>query len=235
MRKKSVYSWVLPAKNEADSLPQLLLEINKAMRKHSLEIILVNDGSGDQTRTVLKQKKYRFSQLKIINFPLPQGKWAALRAGLALAQGEFIITADADLQDDPGEISKLTPYLSRGYDFVSGWRQKRRDAFYKVLISRLGNRLVSLATGQTFHDLNSPYKIYRQEILANLPQEGALLRFSLLFAHKMGYKTIEVPVHHRPRLHGQSKFGLFKYLRIIYDLILVLLLFTGSSRIIRKI
>lgn len=231
--KETTFSWVLPIKDEALSLSQLLKEIKSVMRDESFEIVAVNDASNGDTKNVLTKLGKRFPQLKSIHFSLHQGKWAALTAGLNKARGEVVITLDSDLQDDPQEAKKLLQKLNNGYDLVSGWRRERHDLFYKVWISRLGNWLVSILTNCQFRDLNSPFKIYRREILDSLPTQGSLLRFTLLFAHKLGYQTAEVPIIHRPRLYGQSKFGLVKYLRIIFDLLLVLLLFSGSGRIER--
>ncbi|MDP3973338.1 MAG: glycosyltransferase family 2 protein [Candidatus Daviesbacteria bacterium] len=234
---KVTYSWILPIKNEAESLPQLLEEITQVMRdkKYSSkgrpasgwEIIAVNDASTDSSLSILKS----FTAVKILTFASPQGKWAALKAGFEAAQGQIIITSDSDLQDDPNEMRKLLTKFNQGYDLVSGWRKTRQDIFYKVWISNLGNKFASILNGHRFHDLNSPFKIYQREVLENIPQEGSLLRFSNLFAKKLGYKVSEVPIIHRPRLYGRSKFGIVKYLRIIYDLFLVMLLFTGSGRL----
>jgi glycosyltransferase involved in cell wall biosynthesis len=178
--------------------------------------------------------------IRILSFHSPQGKWAALRAGFKAAQGQIIITSDSDLQDNPKEVIKLLrlaiPIRDRhSYDLVSGARINRFDPLYKVIISKAGNLLASFLTGYRFHDLSSPFKIYKREVLENIPQEGSLLRFSTLFARKLGYKVAEVPIIHRPRLYGKSKFGVVKYLRIIYDLILILLLFSGSGKIRNRI
>ena len=249
------YSWILPVRNEAQSLPQLIAEISRVMRSIilserseskdlSFEIIAVNDASTDTSLTTLtsltrperSRRTTLTPQLRLINFKFQQGKWAALRAGFMKAKGQIIITSDSDLQDDPKEVGKLlnklaqTPSL-QGYDLVSGTRVIRFDPFYKILISKLGNFLISTLTKRAFHDLNSSFKVYRREILDKIPKEGSMLRFSMLFAQKLGYKVAEVPINHRPRLFGKSKFGIVKYLRIIYDLILILLLFSGSGRI----
>lgn len=224
------YSWILPIKNEASSLPQLIKEI-QSIKLKSAEIIAINDASTDNSLTTLKSLTSLFPQLKIINFKIHQGKWASLEAGFKTSKGQIIITLDSDLQDDPGEVNKLINKLDQGYDLVSGWRKVRLDPWYKVSISRLGNQLASTLSKRNFHDLNSPFKVYRREVLKNLPTPGSLIRFSMLFADKLGYQVSEVSVNHRKRLYGKSKFGFIKYIRIIYDLILILLLFSGSGRI----
>lgn len=238
-----VYSWILPIKDEAESLHKLLSEITMAMKDRiasDWEVIALDDASKDNTLTTLtslasrSEQTSKIPQLKVIHFKTHQGKWAALRAGFDASKGKVIITSDSDLQDDPAEVHKLLKKLNLGFDLISGWRHLRYDPSYKVLISRLGNNLASLLTGKNYKDLNSPFKVYRREIIDNLPTQGSLLRFSMLFAKRLGYKVAEVPVLHRPRLYGKSKFGIVKYLRIIYDLILVLLLFRGSGRLTKN-
>lgn len=205
---------ILPAYNEAEALPQIKAEVMHAMRRMSYEIIVVDDGSTDGSD----------GDIKISH----QGKWAAIRAGLAKARGNIIITMDADLQDDPRELPKLLRLIPV-YDVVSGWRKSRKDVLYKRVISGIGNTLVG------YHDLNAPMKVYKRHVLAQLPTHGSLLRFSLLFARKLGFTIKEVPVRHRPRLYGTSKFGVLKYIRILYDLVLVLGLFSGSGRLRRTL
>ncbi len=229
--KEITFSWVLPIKNEAESLPQLFNEIHEVMGRQNFEIIAVNDASTDQTYAVLKKVKQNIPQLKIVHFDSHQGKWAALTAGIKRAKGEIIITLDSDLQDNPKQVRRLLQKLNEGFDIVSSWRKKRCDPYYKVIISQLGNRILSMLSKKQFKDVNSPFKVYRKNVLSNVPREGTLLRFAILFAHKAGYRVIEVPVIHRPRIYGKSKFGVIKYLRILYDLCLVLLLFSGSGRI----
>jgi glycosyltransferase involved in cell wall biosynthesis len=228
------YSWVLPIKNEALSLPRLITEIKTAMKGQIYEIIAVDDASNDNSLQILGKLQKQLPRLRIIHFTSCQGKWVALRTGLEKSLGRVIITLDSDLQDDPQEVSKLLHKLGQGYDVVSGWRKERVDPLYKVLISKLGNLLVSLLVKHKFQDLNSPFKVYRRAIIDNLPKEGSLLRFTLLFAYKLGYKIAEVSVVHRERFYGRSKFGMIKYMRIIYDLILVFLLFTGSGQLTKQ-
>lgn len=225
------FSWIIPARNEAQSLPTLLSEIVAVMSGRRFEIIVVNDGSTDHTAGALSRLKRTMPALRSIAFLRPMGKWEALRSGISESRGDVIITIDGDLQDNPEESAKLLKKLRQGYDLVSSWRTARKDPWYKVAISRLGNAVISIATRHRFHDLNSPFKVFRRRVLLDLPREGSLLRFSLLFAYKMGYRAAEIPIRHRPRRYGHSKFGVMKYLRILCDLVLVLLLFSGSGRI----
>lgn len=230
---KNYFSWILPVRNEADSLPQLIREIVKVMGQKKFEILAINDGSVDHTLTTLTSLTSHIPQLNIINLASHQGKWTALMAGFRKASGQIIITSDSDLQDDPKELPKLLKLIN-SHDLVSGLRSVRLDPLYKVIISRLGNLLASILSGHQFKDLNAPFKVYRRETLDKLPLHGSLIRFSLLFAKNLGYKVVEIPIKHRPRIYGQSKFGIVKYLRILYDLVLVLLLFQGSGRLTKK-
>lgn len=227
---KITYSWVLPIKDEKMAIPQLIWEIKKAMQNRSFEIIAIDDASTDNSGLTLEKLSKKMPQLKIIHFKTHQGKWAALREGIKNSNGSIIITSDSDGQDKPSEVKKLLEQLEEGFDLVSGWRKKRHDPYYKILISRVGNYLISKLSQKEFKDLNSPFKIYRREVLAGLPKEGSLLRFSLLFAYKLCFRTREIPIIHRPRIYGKSKFGVIKYIRILYDLLLVYLLFSGSGR-----
>lgn len=201
---QKLYSIVLPIRNEAQSLPQLFDEIEQTFRSLPYEIIAVDDASG---------------------YADHPGKWEALRAGINRAKGSVIITMDADLQDDPRQLPKLLKKLDEGYDIVSGWRKNRQDPAYKKVLTRLANIIYG------FRDFASPMKVYRRKALEDLPKEGSLLRYSFLFGHKLGFRVTEVPVAHRPRLYGRSKFGVIKYFRIFYDLILLSMLFRGSGKL----
>lgn len=207
--KSSVYSVVIPVHNEVDSIPILLRELGRRG-----EIIIVDDCSTDGSS--------RYAAIRLLS---RQGKWAALRAGIAKTHSEVIIVMDGDLQDDPREIPKLICKLDKGYDIVSSWRKNRQDPSYKILLTRAANIILG------YRDFSSPFKAYRREALAQLPQEGSFLRYSLLFAKKLRLRVAEVPVGHRPRRFGSSKFGILKYFRIFWDLLFITLLFTGSGRL----
>lgn len=202
--KNPNYSIILPIRNEEESLPQLFDEIKETFKYKNYEIIAVDDASGFRDHL---------------------GKWEALRAGISRAKGSVIITIDADLQDDPRELPKLLKKLDEGYDIVSGWRKPRHDPYYKILLTRLANIIYG------YHDFSSPMKVYRKEVMAELPKEGSLLRYSYLLGNQLGFRVAEVPVVHRPRTYGKSKFGIVKYFRILYDLLLIRLLFWGSNRV----
>src|SRR5438132_1338071 len=138
-----VYSWVIPIKDEKNSINTLFNKIQKVMGKKSYEIIAINDASKDGSKELLNKLAPKISNLKVIHLPTHQGKWAALQTGFKTASGSIIITLDSDLQDDPEEFPKLLNKLNQGYDLVSGWRKIRYDPFYKVWISKIGNFLAS--------------------------------------------------------------------------------------------
>lgn len=232
--KRPFYSIILPVRDESANLARLMDEIRSGMHGKTYEIIAVDDASRDASCRVLKNLIKSNPRLQIIHMSHHSGKWAALRAGIQEAKGNVIITMDADLQDDPKELTKFISYIARGYDIVSGWRKYRHDTFYKVQLTILANVVLSRMTGRVFHDFASPMKIYRKAALEQLPQEGALLRYSMLMAHQLRLRTIEIPVSHRPRQYGTSKFGVMKYFRILYDLMLILLLFSGSGRLTQR-
>ncbi len=227
--KRPKYSWVFPVYNESKSLPTLINEIKNVMKDKTYEILAVDDGSVDQSQEVLRSIQKKLPQLHILPLGTHEGKWVALGIGIEAARGDIVVTIDSDLQDNPNELTKLLIKLNEGYDIVSGWRKIRVDQTYKVFISQLGNWCVSLLTGKKFYDLNTSFKVYRQQMIHHIPLHGSLLRFSLLFAKNLGFKVIEIPIVHRPRIWGSSKFGFIKYIRILYDLLLVLLLFSGSG------
>jgi glycosyltransferase involved in cell wall biosynthesis len=149
------------------------------------------------------------------------GKAAALAAGFAQARGDTVVTIDADLQDDPGEIPKLLVKLEEGFDLVSGWKQKRRDPLRRRVLSRIFNLVTGRVSGLRLHDLNCGLKAYRAEVVRGLRLYGELHRFIPVLAHYRGYRVAELPVNHRPREHGRSRYGLERYVRGFLDLLTV--------------
>src|SRR5207302_2544501 len=149
------------------------------------------------------------------------GKAAALMAGFAHAHGDVVVTIDGDLQDDPAEIPRLLAKLDEGFDLVSGWKTKRRDSWRRRFLSRIYNRVTGAVTGVRLHDMNCGFKAYRIEVARSLHLYGELHRYVPVLAHYRGYRIAELPVHHRPRQHGRSRFGLERYLRGFLDLLTV--------------
>jgi len=217
-------SIVIPAFNESKSLPELLLQIQEAFLSttYTYEIIVVDDGSTDNTLEVLKSLKEQFKTLKIISFRRNYGKSAALSIGFKTARGEYVITMDADLQDDPAEIPNLISKIEEGYDLVSGWKKKRQDPLSKTIPSKIFNFVTSRLTGIRIHDFNCGLKAYRRKVINDLQVYGELHRFLPVLAHWNGYRVGEVVVQHHPRKYGKTKFGISRFFNGFFDLITVL-------------
>lgn len=164
------------------------------------------------------------SQVVIIQLRRNMGKATALAAGFAHARGDVVITMDADLQDDPGEIPRLLAKLEEGYDVVSGWKIHRQDSWSKVLLSRLFNRVACWCTHLKLHDINCGLKAYRREVIQDLQVYGDRHRYLPILAHQNGYRVTEVPVRHQPRQFGKSKYGLGRIPRGLFDLLSILFL-----------
>lgn len=222
-KRERMISVVIPALNEAESLPQLAEELKAVGSDLDLriEVIIVDDGSTDDTWEViggLAAADARFSGIRLRrNF----GKAAALAAGFAAARGGTIVTMDADLQDDPREVPRLLSKLDEGYGTVSGWKRKRRDPWHKVWPSRAFNLAVSWLTGVKLHDVNCGLKCYQREAVEEVALYGELHRFIPVLAEAKGFRAGEVEVHHRPRERGRSKYGTRRFLRGLLDLLTV--------------
>ena len=223
-------SIVIPAYNEAESLPILLEQIQVALKTHayhSAEVIFINDGSTDATAAILDALSMETHPLsvRVIHFKHNQGKAEALTAGFAAATGDIVITMDADLQDDPNEIPKLLETLNNGnYDVVSGWKYPRKDPLEKRAFSFVFNRVTTFSTGVKLHDMNCGFKAYRAEVVKELHLYGDLHRYIPILAHQAGYKIGEVKVRHHPRRFGVSKYGFKRIPKGFFDLFTVLFL-----------
>ncbi len=215
------YSIVIPIKDEGRSLPLVYKETTEVLRKlkKSYEIIFIDDGSTDDSYKVLQSIRKKDSKIKIIKFHANYGKSEALSAGFRQAKGNIIITMDADLQDDPRDISNLIKELRNGYDVVCGWRKKRQDTFVKKTSSFLFNWGTKLLTGVQLHDFNCGLKVYKKQVCEKIFIHGELHRFIPILAAKQKFRITEVPVHNRPRRFGKSKFGLERSWRGVVDLL----------------
>ncbi len=223
--ERSFYSFVIPVYNEEESLQDLVDRINKTMKdNYSFEIIFVNDGSTDKSSDIIKEFTIKYDYIKVINFKANFGKAAALNEGFKLSQGDFVITMDADLQDNPEEVPKLINKINEGYDLVSGWKQERKDPLEKKLPSKLFNKITSAITGLKLNDFNSGFKIYRKEVVNELDLYGELHRFIPALVYWNGNKVAEVPVKHSPRLYGKTKYGLRRYFHGLFDFMTVFFL-----------
>jgi len=225
-------SVVIPVCDEGTSLPELYTRLKSVMNSlgKTYEVIFVDDGSQDNSFAIIEEFYNKEKTVKGIRFKKNFGKAAALSAGFKYARGKVIITMDADLQDDPGEIPNFLHKLDEGYDLVTGWRFKRADPISKTLPSRLFNRLTSLLTGAGIHDFNCGFKAYRKETVEDIDIYGELHRYIPVLARWRGYKIGEIKVRHHPRRHGKSKYGAERLLRGLTDLFTVIFLIRYVER-----
>ena len=220
---KQPISFVIPALNEEDSIEQLHSEILEVCEKNGLEfeIVFVDDGSTDQTWPKIQQLCSNHYSTHAIRFRQNFGKASALRAGAIETKNPLIVTMDADLQDDPTEVPRLLEKLGEGFDVVSGWKQVRNDPLGKTFPSKVFNKLVSWVTGVKLQDHNCGFKIYRREVFDEVKLYGEMHRFVPVLAASRGFKIAQVPVNHRARQHGVSKYGLSRLPKGFLDLLTV--------------
>jgi glycosyltransferase involved in cell wall biosynthesis len=226
-RKLSV---VVPLLNEEATLEALYREIETALAGSGLEweVVFVDDGSTDGSYRELVRLHSAHLNVRVVRLRRNFGKAAALAAGIEVATGEVIVTMDADLQDDPAEIPNLLAKLDDGFDVVSGWKCDRHDPFVRRFVSRIYNRATRLATGVRLHDMNCGLKAYRAEVFEHVQLYGERHRFIPVLAHHLGFSVTELPVNHRPRTNGHSRFGVERYLRAPFDLLTIV--FMGRYR-----
>jgi glycosyltransferase involved in cell wall biosynthesis len=226
-------SVVIPVYNEAENLLALGDALWEALStlNDTWEVILVDDGSQDDSFVHLRRLHERDARFRVVRFRRNFGQSAAFAAGFAYARGEVVITMDADLQNDPRDIPLLLSTLREGdYDVVSGWRVHRQDPWIRRFPSRVANWLISRATGVHLHDYGCSLKAYRAEVVKNVHLYGELHRFIPALASWMGIRLKEVPVQHHPRLHGKSKYNLTRVTRVLLDLLTVTFLLSYSAR-----
>jgi len=226
-------SVVVPLYNEQGNVLTLYRQIRNACEPlgKSYEILFVDDGSTDGTLALLKQMQRNDPSLKAIRLSRNFGQTAALAAGIAHARGEIIVTLDGDLQNDPADIPRLVAKLKEGYDLVNGWRVNRQDPFLTRRVpSMIANWLISLITKVKLHDYGCTLKAFRSEIAKSLHLYGEMHRFIPALASDLGATIAELPVSHRPRAHGNSKYGLGRTIRVILDLLTVKFLSSYLTR-----
>jgi glycosyltransferase involved in cell wall biosynthesis len=218
-----VISIVVPVHNEERSVALLLDELDSALQplETPWEAVFVDDGSTDGSYAALTRLHAARDNVTIVRLRRNFGKAAALAAGFAQAKGDVIVTIDGDLQDDPAEIPRLLVKLEEGYDLVSGWKSRRQDPLRRRALSRFFNTVAGWVSGLRLHDINCGLKAYRAEVVRGLRLYGELHRFIPVLAHHRGYRIAELPVNHRPREHGRSRYGLERYLRGFLDLLTV--------------
>jgi glycosyltransferase involved in cell wall biosynthesis len=215
---------VIPVRDEAESLAELHGELSAvfaSLPRGPVEFIFVDDGSRDQSWSILVALSEADPRVSAIRFRRNFGKAAALTAAFQAARGDLVFTLDGDLQDDPAEIPRFLDRLDQGYDVVSGWKKTRHDPWHKVYPSRIFNWLVSRFTGCHLHDHNCGFKLYRREVLREIGIYGELHRFIPVLAHARGFRVSEVEVRHRRRRHGVSKYGVSRFIKGFLDLLTV--------------
>jgi dolichol-phosphate mannosyltransferase len=225
-------SIVVPVFNEKESLAILHQEIKESATKHGLqvEIVFVDDGSRDGSWDIIRELAAKDAQVRGIRFRTNFGKAAALSAGFKEVRGPICMTMDADLQDDPHEIPRFVKAIDDGLDVVSGWKKQRNDPIYKVVPSRIFNRLVGRLTGVRLHDHNCGMKCYRREVLQEVRLYGELHRFIPVLAAARGFRVGELIINHRRRKFGVSKYGFRRYMRGFLDLVTVKFITSFSQR-----
>lgn len=220
-------SIVVPAYEEAESLPELVERIRAACEGAGLSfrVWIIDDGSRDETWSAVQSLHEEDDRVAGLRFQRNYGKSAALSVGFDRVQGEYVVTMDADLQDDPAEIPALLERLDDGYDLVSGWKKNRKDPPRKTIPSRFFNWVTRMISGLDLHDFNCGLKAYRREVVKSVNVYGELHRYIPLLAKWAGYTRItEKPVKHHPRKYGQTKFGMERFIQGFLDLITVIFL-----------
>jgi glycosyltransferase involved in cell wall biosynthesis len=225
-------SIIVPVYNEDESLLELQRQIVEACTKHNIdyEVILIDDGSRDDSWKMIQQLKANNSAFQGIRFRRNFGKAAALTVGMKAAQGDTIMMMDADLQDDPEEIPAFQAKISEGYDVVNGWKKRRLDPWHKVYPSRVFNQMIGSLTGLHLHDHNCGLKMFRKQVANEIQIYGELHRFIPVLAHARGFKVTELVVNHRPRQFGHSKYGIKRFVRGFLDLLTVSFLISYGTR-----
>ena len=216
-------SVIIPAFNEIGSLPELMDQLRKALHIYKKwEILFVDDGSTDGSTEFLNDLSRKDENVTLIQFHRNYGKSAALAEGFKRAKGEFLITMDADLQDDPAEIPNLMKKLEEGFDLISGWKKERKDPISKRFPSKIFNYVTRIMTGVKIHDFNCGLKIYRKEVIKTLDLYGGRHRYIPALAGHNKFRISEIQVNHRPRMHGVTKYGGSRLFHGFFDLISII-------------
>lgn len=217
-------SVVIPVYNEEANLEPLYNDLKNTLDSLNLnyEVIWVNDGSRDNSEVILQNIAAKDPHNKVINFSRNFGQTAAMSAGIKAAQGEIIVPMDADRQNDPRDIPRLLNKLEDGYDVVSGWRKNRQDKLVSRRIpSQIANWLIGVITGVKIHDYGCSLKAYRAEVIKGVNLYGEMHRFIPAYASWQGGRVAEIVVNHRPRIAGETKYGISRTFRVILDLIII--------------
>ena len=214
-------SIVVPVYNEGGNIASVWNELKECLSSlPPTEVIFVDDGSSDNSRTVLKEICMGDSRAKAILFAQNAGQTAAMGAGVDHAKGEVIVFMDGDRQNDPADISKLIAKLDEGYDVVAGWRKYRKDPFMRSLFSRIANKIVASTTGIRLHDTGCSLKAFRAPFVKRIEFVGEIHRLLPVYAAWQGARIAELPVNHRARVAGESKYGFSRIIKIVLDILL---------------
>lgn len=230
--KQIAISVIIPVYNERDSLNELTQSLKDTLDAYgrNYELIFVDDGSKDGSFELLRDLMKTLRGIRIVKFQMNYGKSAALSTGFESARGEYIVTIDSDLQDDPNEIPCLLDKLAEGFDLVSGWKKHRKDPVSKRLPSKIFNLVTSIATGIRLHDHNCGLKVYRRNVVKKISIYGELHRYIPAMAHALGFRVTEMIVQHHQRKHGKSKYGIWRYFAGFFDLLTVMFLTRFTTR-----
>jgi glycosyltransferase involved in cell wall biosynthesis len=226
-------SVVIPMRNEAPNVQQLYHELIGALEPYGrrFEIVVIDDGSTDDTFARLAVLQASDPRLRIIRFRRNFGQTAAFAAGFAHARGQFIVTSDGDGQNDPADVPAMVERIRSGPDIVAGWRKNRKDPFLnRRLPSMIANAIISFATGVRLHDYGCSLKVFRAEVVKSMRLYGEMHRFLPAIAAEQGVEIVEHVVNHRKRLHGKSKYGISRTVRVVLDLLTVKFLSSYSTR-----
>ena len=220
-------SIIVPVLNEEGSLDKFYKETTKSLKEYSnWEIIFIDDGSDDESYNIMRKLADEDNRVSIIQFFKNFGKADALSEGFKQANGDVVITIDADLQDDPAEIPRLVEKIQEGWDVVSGWKKDRKDPISKRLPSKLFNMVTRFLTGIKIHDFNCGLKAYRRKVIKSIDIYGGLHRYIPAIAGQKGFSITEIAVNHRPREFGETKYGGNRLFHGFFDLFTML--FTGK-------
>jgi dolichol-phosphate mannosyltransferase len=217
-------SILIPIYNEEENIDPLMARLFDVLRglPYAFEVLAIDDGSQDATFERLRAAASRHPELKVVRFRRNYGQTAAMMAGIDFARGDVLVSLDADLQNDPGDIPLLLAKLDEGYDVVSGWRQARQDArIRRTLISRIANRMISWISGVRLRDYGCTLKAYRRDVIKGVKLYGEMHRFIPIYATWLGASVVEIPVRHHPRVKGRSKYGLERAWKVLLDMIVV--------------
>ncbi len=226
-------SFVVPIYNEEENVALLYNELSDVAKEGKLnaEFIFIDDGSRDLTLEKLKEATRQDKRVKIVELRRNFGQTAAMSAGFDYAEGSLVVTMDGDLQNDPHEVPKMIDKLNEGYDIVCGWRKNRQDkVLSRIIPSMIANKIISKTTKVELHDYGCCLKVFRSEIVKNIKLYGEMHRFIPAVASQMGVRMVEVPVNHRARQFGTSKYGISRTVRVVLDLLTVQFLLGFATR-----